>query len=77
LVDDEDGLVVNHKCLELGAPVVVIELVDEEVEGDLLDQGPGGIDGNKVHAVRGGGIWGWRLRWRRVLLWRGSVVLRW
>jgi hypothetical protein len=74
-VDDEDGQVVSGKRLELGAPVVAIELVDEEVEGDLLGQGPGGVDGNEVHAARGGGIWGWRLRWRRVLLRRGSVVL--
>jgi hypothetical protein len=27
--------------------------VDEEVEGTLLDQGPGGVDGDEVHAARG------------------------
>lgn len=52
-VDDGNARVARGEGLELGAPVVTVELVDEEVEGALLGQGPRGVDGDEVHAARG------------------------
>ncbi|CAL4932453.1 unnamed protein product [Urochloa decumbens] len=51
-VDDGHGRVARGEGLELGAPVVAVELVDEEVEGALLRQGPRRIHGDEVHAPR-------------------------
>jgi len=51
-VDDGDGRVPRGEGHELGAPVVPVELVDEEVEGPLLRQGPRRIHGDEVHAPR-------------------------
>lgn len=51
-VDDGDGRVARGEGHELGAPVVSVELVDEEVEGPLLCQGLRRIHGNEVHAPR-------------------------
>jgi len=51
-VDDGHGRVARGEGLELGAPAVAVELVDEEVEGALLRQGPRRIHGDEVHAPR-------------------------
>lgn len=51
-VDDGDGGVAGGEGLELGAPVVAVELVDDEVEGALVREGPRVVDGDEVHAAR-------------------------
>lgn len=49
--DHGDGWVEREEGVQLPAPLLAVQLVDEEVEGPLLGEGPRGVDGDEVHAA--------------------------
>lgn len=50
-VEDDGAGVERGEFVELGVPFVVVELVDDAVEGALLGQGLAGIHGDQIDAV--------------------------